>query len=259
MQCILCIPVRWIAKTRWGLELFNGPEVRERTSKTRAYMRAWDFDQADDSELWRDDDGFDAAQEAIASRESDPERSFRTLLRLARKGSLGSMVQVGWCYSAGKGVVADTVQAEQWFARAAESGSKWAAVCLARIRWPRGDLDGCEKAFGTSLSTDWAPALYWTARCRVKRSNTRETFKAVRPLLERAADAGSPAAGVLLGRLLADGRGGLLGVLRGYVLMIETMTSVARAIREAEEAAASHSAEGSASTGPGAANLKKAA
>jgi TPR repeat protein len=58
--------------------------------------------------------------------------------------------------------------------------------------------------------------MYWLAWYRHKQSDSRETIRSIRPLLEAAALQGHPAAQLMLGRFMAKGRFGMRHIRAGW-------------------------------------------
>lgn len=181
----------------------------------------WDLAQCNDLEVWESDPFNDRMRDAFPLRRNDPEAGFLKLLELAELGSVWSMVHVAACYDAGRGVAADAAQAEEWYGRAFASGCDFALLNYAKHLISRGDRDAAEAAYRVGVARDWAPALFWLAQSRTKRSKSRKTVLEVRPLIERAAALGSPNAKRVLSRNLAQGRYGLREIPRGLSLVWE--------------------------------------
>jgi len=187
----------------------------------RRLTRNWDYAQANDQSVLDNDPQKDRVTEAVELLDADPHAAFRILLDLAEQGSVWSMLKVGECYRRGRGVPADASLAEDWIRRAYEGGSQRALLIYGDLLASRGDLDGSESVFSAGTDCDWAPAFYWLARRRLDRGNTRGTLLQVRPLLERAAELGSPQAKWVLARNMLWGRFGLREIPRGHNLMRE--------------------------------------
>jgi TPR repeat protein len=126
---------------------------------------------------------------------------------------------VAWCYHRGEGVAADVAESEAWFQRAFEGGSQRGLLEYGSLNWWRGDLDKCEAIFSVGAANGWAPAQYWLAKVRVRKSRTRATLWEVRPLLEGAIANGSPAAKWFLGYYIGRGWYGLRAIPSGLKLL----------------------------------------
>jgi TPR repeat protein len=193
----------------------------ERKARFLARSTEWQYKQAqaDDATIWESDPRKDQMREAHAAFKAAPEVGFQRVLAIAEQGSIWSMAWVGWAYSKGRGTLSDIALAEDWYRRAFEGGSHWGLLGYGSSLWLRGDFTKSEEVFGVGAAKDLAPALYWLALCRLHRSNTRNTYREVRPLLERASTKGCLAARYWLAKWMLRGRFGLREILRGHRLM----------------------------------------
>ncbi len=180
---------------------------------------AWDYAQADDDDL-RDNDPFRTQRaDAVALLDVDRTRGFAMLVDLAERGSVPSMDRVGWCYFRGFGVAADAEKSEDWYRRAFEAGSMQGLLNYGRVLARRGDVETRERIYAAGAARDWAPASYLLAQVLVERSQTRQTFLKARPLLERAAALGSPAAKWWLVKYMIHGRFGIREIPQAFRLL----------------------------------------
>jgi len=179
----------------------------------------WDYSQANDQAILETDPDRDRAREAAALITSDPERAFPLVVALASKGSVWSMIQAGWCYYNGLGVEPNAAEAESWYRRAYEAGSDRALLDYARILTSRREVALLEAVYSAGAARNWTPAALRLARLRLRLSATRKTLLEARPVLERAAEQGSPGAQFLLARNMGSGRFGLSEIIRGQRLM----------------------------------------
>lgn len=219
MACLLCAPLRWMGRAGWLGEGFDPQSREDARGRIGALIADWDFAQANDWFVMDQPPLRERVEAAAALLEADPAAAFPTLLAFAEQGSIWSMILTAWCYEVGAGIAMDSERAEAWYRSAAAGGSQRAALNLAWLAWRREDFEACEAVFRDSAAGGWAPALYWVARCRMRRSRVKATFLEIRPLLERALAAGSPGAKRMLGRYLSEGWGGMAGVVRGHRLM----------------------------------------
>lgn len=102
------------------------------------------------------------------------------------------------------------------YRRAIESGSWFATIGYARLLADHGHFAKCEALLGDGVEQDFIPAFYRLARVRLQQSPGGKTRRAVRPLLERAAEAGHPGAARDLARMKARGQFGFLEIPAGY-------------------------------------------
>jgi len=149
-------------------------------------------------------------------RSEDPEAAFRIYLEVADSGVAWAMESVGYLYEEGIIVAKDCEQAMTYYRRAIEAGSWMATLKYASLLADLGHFDTCETILQDGVQADFVPAFYWLARVRLKRSKNRRTCCAIRPLLEHAADAGHPAAALLLARLKFRGKFGIREIPQGF-------------------------------------------
>ena len=197
-------------------------------AKIWALNDRWDYSQTNDRAILEADPDKDRAREVAALIASDPERTFPMVITLANKGSVWSMIQAGWCYYNGLGVEPNVSEAENWYRRAYEAGSDRALLDYARMLTSRRDAALLEAVYAAGAARSWIPAALRLARLRLRLSATRETLLEVRPVLERAAEQGSPGAQFLLARNMGLGRFGLGEIIRGHRLMLKIVREVLR-------------------------------
>jgi TPR repeat protein len=220
--------------------LFKGLNAKHRNSSRHAmwkYFNDWDYAQASDRALLDADPNKDQVLYAAALLRSNEEKAFPTLLAFAEQGSAWSMNQVAWCCFRGLGVASSMAEAEDWYRRAYEAGSGQGLLNYGRMLGRRGELELREAVYRVGADRGLAPAAYQLAKLRLQKSKTRQTLNEVRPLLELAAERGSPAASGLLAVNMARGRFGILEVPRGIRLMLKVVTDML-AKRDAEAKAA---------------------
>jgi TPR repeat protein len=209
MDCVFCAPFKWLCG------VLNAG-CAEMNAAVRKRLLDWYYTQANDWEIWERDPEKDRMKEAFRLFPGNREAGFQLLLELAENGSVWSMLSVAKYYESGNGVLPDPERMEHWFKRAFEGGSQNAQLRYTRILGLRLELAKCEEVLSVGAANDWAPALYWLARYRLRRSRSRETLTQVRPLLERAAAKGSLAAQKHQAQLMLWGRYGLRDIPRGF-------------------------------------------
>jgi hypothetical protein len=201
----------------WRDRKFGPPNVADALVRESE----WDFQQAD-LRSWDSEPDTERLAEALSVHTTDPQRALVLLHVLAEENSPLAMNAIGERYYWGRGVVPiDKPEAEKWFRRAFEHGSRRGLLNLGKALWSRDDLDGAEAVFRAGADADWAPAFYWLAKIQLRRSWRRKSLSTVRLLLERAQQAGSPAARVDLGILMTLGFFGLGQMRRGRQLLDE--------------------------------------
>jgi TPR repeat protein len=188
----------------------------------------WDRENANKNELEAREPDMDQVWQAIHLCEADKVSDALLIWRdLAEQGSVWSMIEIGRCYEFGRGVTRDPVEAEQWYHRASVGGSQLAMLQCAKAAASRQDFTRCEEILNSGLEQDGAPAIFWLAWYRYKQSGSRETYRNIRPLLERAAKRGHPAARMILGNFMVRGKFGLFRIPRGFKLAVDWANCVA--------------------------------
>jgi hypothetical protein len=177
---------------------------------------AWDCAHSNKWEILRREADRDALTQAFNLYASDPQAAFRLWLELAERGSVWSMFEVATGYTGERGVATDPGEAEKWFKRGFEAGDQRAMLECARMAVESGDYAAAEAILQGGVDQDWAPAMFWLAWYRHKQSDSRETYRNVRPLLEAAGQQGHPAAQMMLGRFMAKGKFGILHIPAGW-------------------------------------------
>jgi TPR repeat protein len=198
-------------------------------------VRSWERNASNDYELWMEAPAEDRTQAAaaIALSSSDPEAAFRIFLDLAEGGMPWAMETVADRYAGGANLDADFERARDYYCRAIERGSWFATIGYARLLAGHGHFEDCETLLLDGVEQDFIPAFYWLARHRLQQSPGVRTGRAVRPLLERAAEAGHPGAARDLARMKARGQLGLREIPAGY----REVRRLARSLTETEEGA----------------------
>jgi TPR repeat protein len=188
----------------------------------------WERTHSNDDELWWKDSDRNRAliDEAYTHLDADPERAFKLFVEAAEAGSPRALETVGSFYDTGTVVAADFDRAADHYHRAICAGSWMATIAYARLLAAHGDVDACEQVLHDGVELDFVPAYFWLAWLRYERAPTRATCRAIRPLLDYAADQGHPGAKNTLGRLMTKGKFGLLSIPRGLKLLYETRPQI---------------------------------
>jgi TPR repeat protein len=119
MKCVLCHPFKWLRTKLPAQCVADRLDVREK-------LESWRYAQANDTDVIKHDPDYDALLAAERLWRSDPETAFPQLSVLAERGSVWSMLLVGYAYQAGQGVTADLAAAERWYRLAFEAGCQQA-------------------------------------------------------------------------------------------------------------------------------------
>ncbi|HSI19554.1 MAG TPA: hypothetical protein VK980_17430 [Sphingomonas sp.] len=183
----------------------------------------WDRQHANSAELLQcepDRDRLDQAYELHSAGER--EGAFAIWRELAGQESVWAMIELGRGYEYGGAVPIDLDMAECWYERALVGGSQIAMLYYARLAARRGDYVACEEALSVGVRQGWAPALFWMAWYRVKQAGSKQTYRAIRPMLRSAAAQGHPGARMILANFMVRGKYGPLGMPLGFLRMLRT-------------------------------------
>lgn len=195
---------------------------------------AWERARSNESELWSEEPvrNRELIEQAYDTHKTDPAAAFRLYLEAAEAGSAWAMDVVAWHYETGIVVAADLDKAQEYYCRAVCAGSWMATIYYARLLAEHGDHDDCERVLEDGVSSDFVPAYFWLAWFRYQRCKSRKVCREIRPMLERAAGTGHPAAQVMLGQLMIRGKFGLREIPAGFKLGLRW---VFRSAADAEE------------------------
>lgn len=90
---------------------------------------------------------------------TDPAKGLAELRKLADRGSAMSMMYIASAYRNGKGVISDSLQAEEWYKRAAAYGIAPASYELGRSLLERREYLAAIESFLKGDSVDYSPSL----------------------------------------------------------------------------------------------------
>ena len=169
---------------------------------------------------WENEPDLAALRRAYDLIGRDGPSAIDDLQRLARRGSLMSMVYLGNIYRRGEAdVPPDLTTAECWFRRAADKGSLVALFHLSILYLNQKRYPEAEAALTDGSRRDYAPSAYWLARLYWHGPLDRRRPAEVVALLERAANAGHIWANRDLGIGYLRGSFGLRP-FRGLILLL---------------------------------------
>lgn len=211
MTCKLC---EWLGK-------LLGVDARAECASFWGKVEDWDRAQSNEWDLWcgNSEAARELVDQAYAVHGTDREAALRLYLEAAEAGSVFAMEMAGWYNEVGIGTAADFGRAQELYHRAVCAGSWTATIRSATLHAHHGYHDYSDQVLEDGVKSDFIPAFFWLAWFRYKRSKSRETCREIRPLLERAAAEGHPAAGLLLARLMLLGKFGVRDIPRGLRLL----------------------------------------
>jgi TPR repeat protein len=147
---------------------------------------------------------------------TDPSKAFEIHRQLADNGSVWAMRRTGSHYEYGMGVESDLAQAEHYYYQAQLGGSWMATLQLSDLLFKHRINERWMGILENGVASDFIPASFWLAWYRFKRSPRRQTAREVRPLMERAAEAGHPRARLILADWKGQGKYGLHEMRQGF-------------------------------------------
>jgi TPR repeat protein len=189
--------------------LRNGALSKASHDWEEVFARGWEPGESDEALRGR-------WAEARRLADGDPARALAIHVELAEAGSPFSMLMAGAYYERGRGTARDAAVAEDFYRRALCAGSWKATVRYARLLFERGAHDAWPSTLGDGVANGFIPSFFWLAWYSYKRSPSARTAREVRHLLETAADAGHPDAGLVLARWAASGKFGWREIRDGH-------------------------------------------
>ena len=207
MKCRLC---------KWLCDRFCEPE--RGSDEFWWVSKAWEQDHSNEWELW-DADGVEVqarnkrVNEVLAT---DQSLAFDLRKELADNGSVWAMRSIGQHFEFGWGVERNLTQAEHYYYQAQLAGSWMATLDLSKLLFSHRINDRWVGILENGVESDFVPSSFWLAHYRYKRDPRRQTAREVRPLLEKAANAGHPGARMVLARWRAQGKFGLREMRQGF-------------------------------------------
>lgn len=175
---------------------------------------AWERARSNENALWWEEpvENRELISRAYYCEKTDPAAAFRLYLEAAEAGSAWALNVVASHYETGARVAADLDKAQEYYRRALCAGSWMASIYYARLLAEAGRHDDCESVLEDGVSAGFVPACFWLAWFRYQRSKNGKACRDIRPMLERAASEGHPAAQIMLGQLMIRGKFGLLEI-----------------------------------------------
>ncbi|MEW4447529.1 hypothetical protein [Qipengyuania sp. JC766] len=188
--------------------------MRPKSILLRSYD--WENDNSGGWEPWGDEALRAREDTAAALISSDPEAAMAELHILSEEGSIFADRWLGYCYQGLTTKYHDLERAEHHLYKAQMAGSWPASVELSKLLFEEKINDKWEAILEDGHQQGFIPSTFWLARFRYMQSKTRATAMQVRPLLEKAADAGHPAARLMLAQLKGRGMFGIRAIPQGF-------------------------------------------
>lgn len=188
----------------------------------------------DDSVDWGKEPDLRALLHAIDVARGDPAEGEVLLYTLVEKGSVHSMVHLGYLYAhrSQEAGGSDLVKAEYWYQLAREAGSRVATFHLGRLYLRMQNADKAREVFEVGVQQDYAPCIFHLGRIYRDGLGVEPEFDKARALFERAASFDHIYAKRALGRLLLSGRFGFFDRFKGLRLVLCAAIEATREIQK---------------------------
>jgi TPR repeat protein len=156
-----------------------------------------------------------------------PAEALSKLVHWAEKGSLMSMVYLGYAYQDGRGVPINFLTAEQWYRRAVDGGLMRACCDLGSLYLERRRYAEAQAIFEVAAAKNFTPAIHRLGRMYFYGHGIDKNLERAKTLLERASADGNIAAKMQLAHLLKSGHFGMRqriwGMWISFTAFIECM------------------------------------
>ena len=180
------------------------------------YSREWETVFARDWEPWHpSDEVWDRAEILATILKSDPAAGIHELAALAELNSAWAAHQLGRYYEHGYVVDRDIKLAKDYYEEAVHAGSWMGSRDLAGLIFKHLIGDEWEAILKDGDAAGFVPSTFWLAWYSYKRSPTRSTARELRPLFEKASQAGHPGARRILTGWKFTGKFGLREIRQG--------------------------------------------
>lgn len=193
----------------------------------------WESWAGSEIDFWWDQPDSEQLMAVAKLSETDPVAAFQGNSELTEKGCVHAIIWLGNSHRYGLGTEPNFDKAYDCYTLAIAKGSWIATRDMAGLLFNNGNFAECEELLEEGIECDFIPAYFWLAWYRIQRSNTKDTFRKARPLLEHAAAEGHPHAEKYLAALMLRGRFGVREIPSGLKLLRKAM----RRFTEYEESA----------------------
>lgn len=171
---------------------------------------------------WASEPDISGLRESYQKLKTDPKAAIRELTEHAAKGSLMSMVYIGYAHQKGTGVQKNLGEAERWYRMAYDAGSLEGLRHLGVLLTEVGRFDEAEAVFLEGVAKDYSPVMHRLGKLYL-RSNDPGRWKRAIPVLERGSELGNVFSKRSMAGLLLSGRLGWKNVPRGIKLLKESV------------------------------------
>ena len=162
----------------------------------------------------------EAFNEAKALLKERPLTGVAEMMRLAERGSILSMLEIGRAYYSGTGTTKDYSAAEDWFRRAANARSVLGHYYLGLVQRKTGKPVDALASFNFSASSGYGPALYELGKMYFHGMGVAKDLGLASRYLENASQAGMISAQALLAHIAILTAPDFAGRVRGYLKLL---------------------------------------
>jgi TPR repeat protein len=177
---------------------------------------------------WEAEPDLERLRRARAMLKGDQTAGLRELADLADRGSLMSMVYLGWAYCRGEGVDKNLELGESWLRRAMVAGSALASFHLGMLYKEKNNLNGAFEAFSFGADHNFAASMYRLGVIYRRGYGVAPNREKARELWKKAASYGHAFAMRNLAFCMISGECGISMVPRGVMLWLSSILSVIR-------------------------------
>jgi len=206
MACLLCRFIR----------TFLPSPSEERRHAFWMYVYDWEADFGRDWEPRHEDESVRERAAVVATLlKKDPKAAIEELSDLAELGAAWPARVLGHFYRDGDVVEQDLRLAEAYFYKAHEVGSWMGSLDMARLLFRYSINENWKVLLENGDRAGFIPSTFWLAWYSSGQSPTLSNARRVRPLLEKAAEAGHPRARYMLAAWKLNGKFGLREIPQG--------------------------------------------
>jgi TPR repeat protein len=177
-------------------------------------------------DIWAAEPDREAAEAVGKLLLQNPAQALSKLQDLADRGSVLSLIGLGYLFENGLSVQFDLSKAEEYYRRAFEKGSNIAAIRLVRMSVRAENYDEAEKILLVSAARNDPQSMYWLGKLYLRPATINEKLQPAVDWLQQAYSRGHQVAGVTLGGVLVKGYFGFWNIFRGVWMLIRGVFKV---------------------------------
>lgn len=167
--------------------------------------------------VWAAEPDLDDFRRALDVARTDQSKALNMFEQLAERGSLQSMIQLGFVYSRRDKGFWDPGRAEYWLSRARDAGSVYGSYYLGLLYRSEKNYDNAIQEFRRGVEEGFTPAMVRLGDMYLKGDGVEVDIATARDLLDRAATLGHVHGRALLANMMVSGKLGIKSALKGLV------------------------------------------